>query len=346
MDFVQDHELKILDKSGEEVDADTLDDQVVLLYFSAGDDPKARRFARIYTRFTQVLEERGANMQTVFVSHDATLDLALRHFDADHGDWLRLDYEQCQGVSQHFGVRDVPSVVIVNGEGAAVDVHARVRIAAAMVFDRCGMASYFVPGLFEQWQDACGCIEALLPEDFHERQGGRRPSKVVQQVAQNPVSIAILVLKILTLMAQISIIDSAQETIGGSQECVYVYIADKMYLLMYVVTIPLYLMKACRVAFETISPFLMAENVISLLLLLYAGFSLYVARSAVCAPLIFSVLACCFAMELAIALIIDPCLQSKQDKAILSRAMAGTRTSISSAWGADPGYSPVGDGSA
>lgn len=333
MELVESSGWRVLDKNGREVEGDELDEHVVLLYFSFEDAPECARFGRIFKGFYEILQGLGtmsgkdcvADVQAIFVPLGTTAAQAEAHFQEHHGDWLMLDCSQSEEALQRYQVSSAPAVVVVDCDGIPVDDTARGKISIIMVLARCGLGRLAARRLLGQWKELCG-VQNHLPDDGlvpgRPRHMQRCASKVTQIAATSPLSIIILLMKFVTLAMQLSAVDSAYGWEGGSPECIFVHAGLKLYLLVYVLGFPLFLMKACRVGSETMQPLTLAEGAVNLLMLLYSVWALVKTHDSVCEPHIYDALLWTFAFEAVLLFVVGPLLQSVAERGALLQAVA------------------------
>ncbi|CAJ1334157.1 unnamed protein product [Effrenium voratum] len=94
------------------------------LYFSAHWCPPCRGFTPALKQFYETLKEKGENVEIIFVSADKTPEEAQDYFANHHGDWLAVDFKatkEREQLSRHFEVSGIPSLILVDSHGKAVE---------------------------------------------------------------------------------------------------------------------------------------------------------------------------------------------------------------------------------
>lgn len=126
---------KLVDKTGNAVPATALEGKPVALYFSAHWCPPCRGFTPMLKKFYEEAKAAGGNLEIVFVSSDRTEAEGQEYFREHHGDWLMLDYEFAQkqkgDLDGRYEIGGIPSLVVVDSSGKAVEPNARDSVAQA-----------------------------------------------------------------------------------------------------------------------------------------------------------------------------------------------------------------------
>lgn len=123
------------------VDAESLfqDNDVVGLYFSAHWCPPCKGFTPILASTYNTLKSAGKKFEVVFVSSDSSKE----EFDHYFGEmpWKAAEYtqEKTMKLGEKYGVRGIPTLVILNKEGKVVRQDGRMLVhrfrEAAFPFD-------------------------------------------------------------------------------------------------------------------------------------------------------------------------------------------------------------------
>merc|ERR1719335_908313 len=120
---------KIIDNNGE-VGLSALEDKVFALYFSAHWCPPCRGFTpKLAEWYSKSLKAKG--LEVVFVSSDRD-EAAFNEYYAEQP-WLALDYADRKAkeqLSALFGVRGIPSLVIVDRDGSTITTEGRSAVSA------------------------------------------------------------------------------------------------------------------------------------------------------------------------------------------------------------------------
>mmetsp|Transcript_56962 Transcript_56962/g.69600 ORF Transcript_56962/g.69600 Transcript_56962/m.69600 type:complete len:189 (+) Transcript_56962:50-616(+) len=124
--------LPIVKKDGS---AGDVSGKVVALYFSAHWCPPCRGFTPALKQFYDTVKEKGENLEIIFVSADKGPAEFQDYFQNHHGDWLAVDFKaakQREDLSKHFRVEGIPSLVILDHKGKAIEgIEGRSDVASA-----------------------------------------------------------------------------------------------------------------------------------------------------------------------------------------------------------------------
>jgi nucleoredoxin len=119
---------KLVGKDGP-VDASTLDNKAFALYFSGHWCPPCRGFTpQLADWYSKGLKEK---LEIVFVSSDRDEDSFKEYFAEQP--WLALDYanrKEKEQLSNLFGVRGIPSVVVIDKDGSTITKEGRAAVCA------------------------------------------------------------------------------------------------------------------------------------------------------------------------------------------------------------------------
>jgi len=123
---------KLTNKAGQQVPASDLSGKVVALYFSAQWCPPCRGFTPMLKKFYEGVGGGAGGLQIVFVSGDKSEAEGKDYFTSHHGDWLMLDFAQKGSLGATYGVKGIPSLVVVDASGKSVAADARGQVAGAV----------------------------------------------------------------------------------------------------------------------------------------------------------------------------------------------------------------------
>lgn len=152
--------------------------------------------------FYESVNGGGANFQIVFVSSDKSEGEAREYFKNDHGDWLLLDFSQKDGLGEKYGVKGIPSLVVIDSAGNSIAPDARDQVGStAEKGDAAAMKA-----VVAEWAKHCGdwretageslggAYVAGSPEAMRAarlaRLGGGPPPPVQQAPAPSPAPVA------------------------------------------------------------------------------------------------------------------------------------------------------------
>ena len=127
------------DSKGNVVDPATLHGKVVAFYFSAHWCPPCRAFTPLLIEVYKTLKSQGKKFEVVFLSSDQNKEA----FDKYYGEmpWLALEYgsKLKDAISQKYGIRGIPTLIVCNKDGTVRSANARMLIhqykEAAFPFD-------------------------------------------------------------------------------------------------------------------------------------------------------------------------------------------------------------------
>mmetsp|Transcript_237 Transcript_237/g.327 ORF Transcript_237/g.327 Transcript_237/m.327 type:complete len:316 (-) Transcript_237:120-1067(-) len=139
---------KLTNKAGGQVPNSELGGKVVALYFSAHWCPPCRGFTPKLKQFYEEVNGSGSNFQIVFVSSDKSEAEARDYFTNDHGDWLMVDSAQKGPLSEKYGVRGIPSLIVIDSAGTSIAPDARGQVAGAASADD-------MKAVLEEWAKHC-----------------------------------------------------------------------------------------------------------------------------------------------------------------------------------------------
>lgn len=125
--FVESFGDSLMTKSGSASTTEALGSaKLVAIYFSAHWCPPCRGFTPVLAEFYQDCKEKGIEIEVVFVSSDR--DQA--SFDEYYGSmpWKALPFSEStkkQALSSKYGVRGIPTLIVLNSNGEVVDAEGR-----------------------------------------------------------------------------------------------------------------------------------------------------------------------------------------------------------------------------
>ncbi|CAE7353140.1 NGLY1 [Symbiodinium sp. CCMP2456] len=112
-----------------QVATSSLQGGVVALYFSAGWCPPCKGFTPQFRKVYEHAKSKNRALDVVFVSSDRD-EISFREYFAKMP-WHALpfaDRQRQQQLSAHFGIRGIPSVVLLNSSGQLLDASARGKV--------------------------------------------------------------------------------------------------------------------------------------------------------------------------------------------------------------------------
>jgi thiol-disulfide isomerase/thioredoxin len=102
--------------------------KATLLYFSAHWCGPCRQFTPMLKIFHEFAMQGHAELEIIFVSSDRSDRDMMEYYNSAHGSWLAVPFfsQQRQFLSNHFGVRGIPSLILLNrGTWQAVEFEVR-----------------------------------------------------------------------------------------------------------------------------------------------------------------------------------------------------------------------------
>ncbi|MDT8391255.1 MAG: thioredoxin-like domain-containing protein [Lentisphaeria bacterium] len=117
----------LVDSKGKKRSVDELSGKVVGIYFSAHWCPPCRAFTPKLVEFHEKMTAAGKPFEIVFVSSDRSEDAMFDYMKETKMPWLSLPFgDKHKGLlSGKFGVRGIPTLVIVNEAGETVTLNGR-----------------------------------------------------------------------------------------------------------------------------------------------------------------------------------------------------------------------------
>jgi len=118
---------KLKNAKKKDVSVDTLTDKVIGVYFSAHWCPPCRTFTPKLVKFHNALTKENKAFEIVFVSSDRSKDAMYEYMTELKMPWLALPHgdKQKQILSKKYGVRGIPTLVILNSKGDLITVNGR-----------------------------------------------------------------------------------------------------------------------------------------------------------------------------------------------------------------------------
>ncbi len=126
--------------AGESVGAQALADKAVIgLYFSAAWCPPCRQFTPLLVKAAEDLKAAGKPFEIVFVTSDRSQADMLGYMRDYKMSWLALPHgdDRIQALAGRYGIRGIPSLIVIDGEGRTISTNGRQEVAAqgARAFD-------------------------------------------------------------------------------------------------------------------------------------------------------------------------------------------------------------------
>jgi nucleoredoxin len=121
---------KLVTADGSEVSPDKLAGKTVGIYFSAHWCPPCRQFTPMLVKTVNELKKDGKNFDVVFVSSDQSKENMLGYMTETKMPWnaLPFDSDKKQSLASKYGVRGIPTLVIVDKDGKTVSINGRVEV--------------------------------------------------------------------------------------------------------------------------------------------------------------------------------------------------------------------------
>ena len=116
---------KVKGKTGD-VDVATLEGKIILVYFSAHWCPPCRAFTPMLAKFYENLKSKRDDFEIIFVSSDRNQE-EFEDYYREHP-WLAHPFKNRQDaniVSTVFGVRGIPTLAVVDGQGKTITTQGR-----------------------------------------------------------------------------------------------------------------------------------------------------------------------------------------------------------------------------
>ena len=112
---------------------DALKGKVILLYFSAHWCPPCRQFTPVLAKFYDQAVAEGKNIACVFVSSDQDENAMKDYFTKEHGNYYALPHghELADFLSGKYGVRGIPTLMVVKQNGDIIEANGRGQVTSA-----------------------------------------------------------------------------------------------------------------------------------------------------------------------------------------------------------------------
>ena len=125
----------LVNAEGEKVELDTLNDKVVGVYFSAHWCGPCRKFT------PGLVEYRNKNkdkFEVIFVSSDRTKEAKEKYMEENKMEWPSVPWRSANSntLSQKYGVRGIPYLVLLNDEGQTLTKDGRSLISSNVDIDK------------------------------------------------------------------------------------------------------------------------------------------------------------------------------------------------------------------
>jgi len=122
---------KLVTAEGAEVATTALDGKKVGIYFSAQWCPPCRLFTPRLVETYNALKAEGKPFEIVFVSSDSSHDAMLKYMKEYGMDWMAVPFDsgQREALSRRYGVRGIPTLIVVDAAGETLSTDARNEVA-------------------------------------------------------------------------------------------------------------------------------------------------------------------------------------------------------------------------
>ena len=119
---------KLMNASGEEVSRNQLAGKTVGFYFSAHWCPPCRAFTPSLVKFRDTNQE---DFEIVFVSSDKSPAAQMAYMKETDMKWLTMEHRSkpANTLSQKFGIRGIPALIIVSPEGEVITKNGRGEVS-------------------------------------------------------------------------------------------------------------------------------------------------------------------------------------------------------------------------
>ncbi len=123
----------LLKADGSDVGLDAIEDKELLaIYFSAEWCPPCRAFTPMLVEATETLKEAGKSFEVIFVSSDRNPRDMFSYMKSYNMPWLAVPHggSVASALSQRYGVRGIPTLIVIDGNGNTISANARNEIGA------------------------------------------------------------------------------------------------------------------------------------------------------------------------------------------------------------------------
>ena len=119
----------LLDSDGKEVSKDVIAGKTVGIYFSAHWCPPCRGFTPSLVQFR---DKNKNDFEVVFVSSDKSPEAQMKYMKETKMNWFTLPHRSKEGskLSQKYGVRGIPALIIVSPDGETISTNGRNEVSS------------------------------------------------------------------------------------------------------------------------------------------------------------------------------------------------------------------------
>ena len=120
---------RILNNKGKSVSSSELAGKVVGFYFSAHWCPPCRAFTPSLVDFR---DKNNDDFEVVFVSSDRSPDAQMSYMEEANMKWYTLEHrsQDANKLSQKFGIRGIPALIIVSPDGETITTNGRGEVSS------------------------------------------------------------------------------------------------------------------------------------------------------------------------------------------------------------------------
>ena len=120
---------RILNNKGKSVSSSELAGKVVGFYFSAHWCPPCRAFTPSLVDFR---DKNNDDFEVVFVSSDRSPDAQMSYMEETNMKWYTLEHrsQDANKLSQKFGIRGIPALIIVSPDGETITTNGRGEVSS------------------------------------------------------------------------------------------------------------------------------------------------------------------------------------------------------------------------
>lgn len=120
---------KLLNSKGEKVANNVLAGKMVGFYFSAHWCPPCRGFTPSLVQFR---DKNKNDFEVVFVSSDKSPEAQMKYMKETKMNWFTLPHRSKEGskLSQKYGVRGIPALIIVSPDGETISTNGRNEVSS------------------------------------------------------------------------------------------------------------------------------------------------------------------------------------------------------------------------